>query len=189
MSKSTFARDLQSRIHAAEQIIADQNESLAALRHLLHKELGESAPANGSNPTAITLKTAPETRTHAAIDFAGKQSEIVLALVQQSGENGTRPRDIAAILVGHKLIKKGSNAVHSHLSELRKKGLVKQNAKGLYVASSKAIAAKATTAEPVVSASTPAKAGKKKRSMSAAGREAIRKAQKARWATVKKAKG
>lgn len=181
---SNFVKDLQSRIHAAEQIIADQNESLAALRHLLHKELGESAPANGSTPTAIAPKIAPETRTPAAIDFKGKQSEIVLALVQQAGESGTRPREIAEILVKHKLIAKGSNAVHSHLSELKKKGLVKQNTEGLYVAASNAIAVK-----PVAVMATPAKTAPKKRIMSAAGREAIRKAQKARWANVKKAKG
>jgi hypothetical protein len=189
VTKSTFVSDLQSRIHAAERIIADQNENLAALLHLLHKELGESAPANGSTPAAITPVPAPEPRTNAAIDFKGKQSEIVLALVQQSGEGGTRPRDIAAILLGHKLIKKGSNAIYSHLSELKKKGLVKLKAEGLYVASAKANTSKPVAAKPVVVASVAAGKASKKRTMSPAAREAIGKAQKARWAAVKKAKG
>jgi len=184
VSKSTFVSDLHARIQAAERIIADQNESLAALRHLLHQELSASAPANGLTPAATPSKTAPEPRPPADIDFKGKQSEIVLALVRQSGESGTRPRDIAEILVERKLLKKGSNAVYSHLSELKKKGLVKLKAEGLYVAPSKAIAAK-----PVAVAATPAKTAPKKRIVSLETREAIRKAQQLRWAAVKKAKG
>ena len=54
----------------------------------------------------------------------------------------------------------------------------------LVVASSRVISAK-----PLAVAATAAKPALKKRTMSAAGREAIRKAQKARWAAVKKAKG
>ena len=198
MTKSTFVSDLHSRIHAAERIIADQNENLAALRHLLHKETAELTP-NGSTPVAATPAsvrhsvvapaTVQEPRTHPGVDFKGKTSEIILALVQRSGEHGTRPRDIAEILVEHKLTTKGSNAIYSHLSELKKRGLVKQVGEGLYVASSKAIAAKPSAAKPMAVASVPAKNAQKRRKMSAAGREAIRKAQKARWAAMKKAKG
>jgi hypothetical protein len=77
---------------------------------------------------------------------------------------------------------KGSNAIHSHLSELKKKGLVQQKAEGLYVASPESVAAKPA-------ASAPVKKTQKKRSISPAGRENIRKAQQARWAAVKKEKG
>jgi hypothetical protein len=193
VTTSKFVTDLNARIHAAEQIIADQNENLAALRHLLSKETVEPTP-NGSTPVTVTPAkvapaTAPEPRTQAGVDFNGKTSDIILALVQQSGEGGTRPRDIAEVLLGHKLIKKGSNAVYSYLSEFKKKGLVRLKAEGLYVASSKAVAAKPTAAKPVVVASASAGKASKKRTMSAAGREAIRKAQQLRWAAVKKAKG
>ncbi len=189
MTKSTFVSDLQTRIHAAERIIADQNESLAALRHLLRLEIGESIP-NGLTPASITPATVPEPGTAAVIDFKGKQSDIILSLVKQGGEGGTRPRDIAAILVEHKLLKKGSNAIYSHLSELKKKGLVKVKSEGLYVGSSKAIAAKPAAPKPVAVASVAARrAPTKKRVLSAAAREAMSTAQKARWAKVKKAKG
>ncbi len=188
MTTSTFTRDLHARIQEAERIIADQNENLAALRHLLRLEIGESMP-NGSTPASTTPATVLEPRTVTEIDFGGKQSEIVLALVKQSGESGTRPRDIAAILVEHKLIAKGSNAIYSHLSELKKKGLVKQKTEGLYVTSSKAIAATPIAAKPLAVAPMPAKHAKKKRTMSPEARAAIRKAQKARWAAVKKANG
>jgi len=198
VTKSTFVSDLHARIQAAERIIADQNESLAALRHLLHKETAEPTP-NGSTPVAVTPVTvtpatvrhsvvAPATvqepRTHPGVDFKGRTSEIILALVKQGGEGGTRPRDIAEILVQRKLMTKGSNTVYSYLSEFKKKGLVKLKAEGLYVAASKLVAAK-----PVAVASVPAKKAQKRRKMSAAGREAIRKAQKARWAAVRKANG
>ena len=198
MTKSTFVSDLHSRIQAAERIIADQNESLAALRHLLHKETAELTP-NGSTPVAATPAsvrhsvvapaTVQESRTHPGVDFKGKTSEIILALVHRSGEHGTRPRDIAEILVEHKLMKKGSNTIYSHFSELKKKGLVKLKAEGLYVAASKLVAAQPLAAKPVAVASVAAKHPQKRRKMSAAGREAIRKAQQARWAAVKKAKG
>ncbi len=177
MTKSTFVSDLQARIQQAEGIIASQNENLAALRHLLRKEIGESAP-NGLAPAATTRVTTPEPRT-AAINFKGKKSDIVLALVQQSHE-GTRPMDIASILVEHKLMTKGSNAIYSHLSELKKKGLIQQKAEGLYVASSKPPVAKLVTV-----ASAPAKSAPKKRTVSPETREAIRKALKARWAAKK----
>lgn len=174
MSKSTFVSDLNARIREAEQIIADQDKNLAALRHLLRNEMGQEIPAT---------VTAANGQAHQANsdDFKGKPWEIVLTLVQKSGEHGTRPRDIASILVERKLMTKGSNAIHSHLSELKKRGLVQQKGEGLYVASRKAVAA-----EPAASA--PAKRVQKRRSMSPAGREAIRKAQRARWAAVK-AKG
>ncbi len=193
MSNSTFVNDLRARVQEAERTIAAQNDNLAALRHLLHRETAEPTP-NGSTPVKVTpASVAPAThqepRTHTGVDFKGKTSDIILALVQRSGEGGTRPRDIAAVLMEHKLMKKGSNAIYSHLSELKKKGLVKQVGEGLYVASSKAIAAKPEAAKPVAVASLSAKHRQKKRTMSAAGREAIRKAQQARWAAVKKAKG
>jgi len=178
VSKPTFVSDLNVRIREAERIIALQNENLAALRHLLRNEMGEEIPA------AITTPENGHTSQASAIDFKGKPSEIVLALVQQSGEQGTRPRDIAEIFVTRKLMTKGSNSVHSHLSELKKKGLVQQKAEGLYIASSKSATAKAVAAPSVV-----VNRGQKKRTMSPEGREAIRKAQKARWAAVKKAKG
>lgn len=193
VTKSTFVNDLHARVHEAERVIASQNEKLAALRHLLRLEIGESMP-NGSTPAAIPLTTAPGPRTTTGIDFGGKQSEIVLALVQHSGEGGTRPRDIAAILVEHKLLKKSSNAIYSHLSELKKKGLVKLKAEGLYVAS-KAITAKPTATKPIAAANpvgvaaTPAKKAQKKRVLSTESREAMSRAQKARWAAAKKAKG
>jgi hypothetical protein len=194
VTKSNFLSDLQARIHEAERIIADQNENLTALRHLLRKETVEPTP-NGSTPVTVTpvavtaASVAPvtvqEPRTNTGVDFKGKTSEIILALVKQSGEIGTRPRDIAEILLGHKLIKRDSNTVYSYLSEFKKKGLVKLKAEGLYIASSKATAAKpAAVTKPVAVASAPPQ----KRTMSAAGREAVRKAQKARWAAVKKAK-
>jgi hypothetical protein len=85
--------------------------------------------------------------------------------------------DIASILVEHKLMTKGSNAIYSHLSELKKKGLIQQKAEGLYVASSKPPVAK-----PLAVASAPAKKAPKKRTVSPETREAIRKALKARWA-------
>ncbi len=177
MAKSTFVNDLNARIREAELIIADQNENLAALRLLLHKEMGESVPETATH-TAVS-----EPQTQPSVNFKGKQSEIILALVQQAGERGTRPRDIAEILLEHKLISKGSNAVHSHLSQLKGRGLVKQNSEGLYVGSSKTVAAKPGAA-PAVSQKKTAK----KRKLSPEGREAIRKAQKARWAALK-AKG
>ena len=178
MSKSNFISDLNARIREAERIIAGQNENLAALRHLLRKEMGESLPG------AVTPATVPGPQTHSGVDFKGKTSDIILSLVRQSGERGARPRDIAEILLEHKLITKGSNAVHSHLSQLKGKGLVKQNAEGFYVASSKPVAAK-----PPVAPAAPPKKRQKKRTLSPEGREAIRKAQKARWAILKKAKG
>jgi hypothetical protein len=177
VSKSTFISDLNARIREAEQIIAHQNENLAALGHLLRIEMGESRPETAT-PTRVE-----GAQTDFAVDYKGKTSDIILTLVQLSGESGIRPRDIAETLVKHKLINRGSNAVHSHLSELKKKGLVQQKAEGLYIASSKQVAA-----QPAASPSAPAKKARKKRSMSPEGREAIRKAQKARWAAVKKAK-
>jgi hypothetical protein len=62
-------------------------------------------------------------------------------------------------------------------------GLVKQKAKELYVAS-----AVSSADRPVGVLAAPANKLHKKRSMSLEGREAIRKAQKARWAPAKKAK-
>jgi hypothetical protein len=178
---SNFLKDLHARIQEAERIINHQNENLAALRHLLRNEVGESV-SNSSTPAPVTAPSISQPRSDAEIDFKGKLAEIVLALVQQTGDGGTRPRDIAEILIEHKLVRKGSNTVYSHLSELKKKGLVKQKAEGLYVASAKPSAAKPVT-------SIPAEKAQKKRSLSAAGREAIRKAQKARWAGVRKTKG
>jgi hypothetical protein len=169
VSKSTFIDDLNTRIREAERIIADQNENLAALHHLLHKETGKGGQE------AVTPATTPEPQAHPGPNFKGKTSDIIFTLVQQSGEHGTRPRDIAGILVRQKLIKKGSNAVHSHLSVLKAKGRVRQKAEGLYVVSAKAV--------PVAAAAP--KKEQKKRTLSLAGREAIRKAQKARWATKK----
>jgi hypothetical protein len=174
----TFIRDLNARIRESEQIISEQNEYLTALRHLLAKEMGSQMPAPVTSPPSGGPLLEPS-----SIDFKGKTSDIILALVHRSGEKGTRPRDVMATLLEHKLIGKGSNAVHSHLSELKKKGLVRQNSEGLYVGS-----AKPATVEPHAVSGVPAKAAKKKRKMSAAGREAIRKAQKARWAAVKKGK-
>ena len=179
MSKSTFISDLNARVLEAEKIIAHQNENLVALRHLLRIEMGE--------PTSeeVTPKSAEGTHTHSDVDFKGRTADIVLALVNQAGGNGTRPRDIAAILLKQKLMKKDSNLVHSQLSELKKKGLVRQNSEGLYFGSSKSTAPEPMAATP----SVPVKIAKTKRKISAAGREAIRKAQKARWAAVRKAKG
>ncbi len=177
MSKTTFVSDLNARVREAERIIADQNENLAALRHLLRIEMGEATPETVA-PTKV--ESAP---THSDVDFKGRTSEIILALVQRSGESGTRPRDIAEVLVQRKLMKKGSNGVHSHLSELKKKGLVQQKAEGIYVASVKAAAAKPGAVE-----AAPAKKAQKKRRISAAGLEAIRAAQRARWAAAKKVK-
>ena len=199
MSKSTFVSDLHGRILDAERIIANQNENLAALRLLLGKELGESipkavtpvkvAPAPKVTPAAKVAPAAKVTPTivqapseHPAVDFKGKTSDIIISLVQQSGGHGTRPRDIAEILLKRKLIKKGSNTVHSHLSELKKKGVVQQKAEGLYVASSKPAAVK-----PAAVSIAPVKKAKKKRKLTPEGREAIRKAVIARWAAVKKA--
>jgi hypothetical protein len=178
VSKLTFVNDLKVRIREAEQIIALQNENLTALRHLLRNESGEEPAA-----VAITPENGSASQA-SSIDFKGKPSEIVLALVEQSGERGARPREIAEVLVTRKLMIRGSNAIHSHLSELKKKGLVQQRADGLYTASSKS-----ATAKPVVAPSAPVNKSKKKRTMSPEGREAIRKAQKARWAAVKKTKG
>ncbi len=196
MLRSSFVNDLHARIKDAERIISEQNESLTALRYLLGKELsGESEPQPEKKLAVTPVKpptvAAPAPQTHTGIDFKGRTSDIILALVRQTNGAGTRPRDIAATLVERKLIAKGSNAVHSHLSELRKRGLVKQNADGLYVSSSKptaapAHAAAAAAAPTAPSAAPPAKTGKKRR-LSAAGREAIRKAQKARWAASRKA--
>ncbi len=197
MLRSSFVNDLNARIKDAERIISEQNENLTALRYLLGKELsGESEPQPEKKPAVTPVKsptvTAHAPQTHAGIDFKGRTSDIILALVRQTNGVGTRPRDIAATLVERKLIAKGSNAVHSHLSELRKRGLVKQNADGLYVSSSKSAAAPAHVATAAAVAPTApsvapqVKTGKKRR-LSAAGREAIRKAQKARWAASRKA--
>jgi len=179
VSKSTFISDLNARVLEAEQIIAHQNEKLAALRHLLRIAMGESTSEE------VTPKSTEEAHTHSDVDFKGKTSEIVVALVNRAGKNGTRPRDIAAILVKQKLMKTGSNLVHSQLSELKKKGFVRQNSEGLYFGSLKSTARRPVAATPSVSA----KIAKTKRKVSAAGRVAIGKAQKARWAAVRKAKG
>ena len=111
MSKNTFITDLKTRISESERIISEQNEYLSALRHLLAKETANAAalPADPSQDSR-----APE--VHFDLDFKARPSEIVLALVQRSGETGTRPRDIAETLVKHNLIHKGSNAVYSYLS-------------------------------------------------------------------------
>jgi hypothetical protein len=61
---------------------------------------------------------------------------------------------------------------------------VKQKAEGLYVASSGSIAVK-----PLAVPADSAKKSHKKQSISSEGREAIRKAQKARWAAANKSKG
>ena len=173
MSNSTFIGDLNARILEAERIIAHQNENLAALRHLLRIEMGESTPETA------TPKSGENAHTHSDIDYKGKTSDIILTLVQRSGEAGIRPRDIAETLVKHNLIHKGSNAVYSYLSEFKKKGLVRQKSEGIYVASAK---------PPAITAAAPQKSQKKRR-LSPEGREAIRRAVKARWAAVKKAKG
>ncbi len=178
MSKSTFVNDLNARIREAERVISNQNENLAALRLLLRKEMGESMPV-AEAPSTVTPAVVQTTHAHPGVDFKGRTSEIILGLVQQSGERGTRPRDIAEVLVKHKLMKKGSNTVHSHLSELKARGRVKQKAEGLYVASAKTVTATVTAAAK--------KKAPTKHRLSAAGREAIRKAVKARWAAVKKA--
>jgi hypothetical protein len=175
----SFIRDLNARIRESEQIISEQNEYLSALRHLLAKEMGSQTTAPVTSAPNGDALLEPS-----SIDFKGRTADIILALVHRSGAKGTRPRDVMATLLEHKLIGKGSNSVHSHLSELKKKGLVRQNSEGLYVGSSKP-----ATAAPNAVSVVPAKAAKKKRKMSAAGREAIRKAQKARWAAVKKAQG
>ena len=201
MPQSTFVKDLNARIHDAERIISEQNEKLTALRYLLAKESsgeGESQPEHHHVAAAAPVKhvapvaaaaAAPAAHSHAGIDFKGRTSDIILALVRQSGAAGTRPRDIAATLLERKIIGKGSNAVHSHLSELRKRGHVKQNAEGHYVSSSKsAVAAAPAPAAPAHVAAAPAAKTTQKRRLSAAGREAIRKAQKARWAAARKAK-
>lgn len=173
MSKSTFISDLNARIAESERIISEQNEYLSALRHLLDKETANAAPLK-----VTPSLNGPGTQVPSDIDFKGRTSEIVLALVQRSGENGTKPRDIAETLLKHNLINKGSNAVYSYLSEFKKKGLVRLKSEGLYVAATKPMAA---------TAATPQKS-RKKRKLSPEGLEAIRKAQKARWA-AKKAKG
>lgn len=189
MSRSTFVNDLNARIQDAERIISEQNENLTALRYLLSKELsgnGESQPSTAPPAaSAKMLSVGSSQPSHESIDFKGRTSDIILGLVRQAGMAGTRPRDIAAVLLQHKLIAKGSNAVHSHLSELRKRGFVQQNGEGLYITSLKPAAASAPSVHAV---EAPAKAGKKRR-LSAAGREAIRRAQKARWAAARKAKG
>lgn len=177
MSKSTFIEDLNIRIRDAERVIAAQNEHLVALRHLLHKETGAAAA-----PPPLTPAHSAEPPSHPGVNFKGRTSEIILALVQQSGEHGTRPRDVAEILLKRKLMKKGSNMVHSHLSELKARGMVKQKAEGLYV-----VSAKPVSVAPV--AAKKAKRAGKKRKLSPEGREAISKAVKARWAAIKKAKG
>jgi hypothetical protein len=173
VSKSTFISDLHARVREAERIIADQNENLAALRHLLRIEMGESTPET------VIPATVQGPQAHPEVDFKGKTSDVILTLVQRSGESGTRPRDIAEILVKHELMSKGSNAIYSYLSELKKKGLVRQKSEGLYVASTKRI---------TVAPAAPKKA-QKKRTLSPEGRESIRRAVKARWAAAKKAKG
>jgi len=174
VSKSTFISDLNARIREAEQIIAHQNENLAALRHLLRIEKGESTPETA------TLTSGGSSETHSDVDYKGKTSDIIMTLVQRSGNSGIRPRDIAETLVKHNLIHKGSNAVYSYLSEFKKKGLVKQKSEGLYVASAKPTVNSGAVAPPKP---------QKKRKLSAEGREAIRRAVKARWAAVKKSKG
>jgi hypothetical protein len=176
VSKSTFISDLNARIKESEKTIADHQANLSALRHLLSRETGGDAT---SEPEA-SANNGHSSAGHADIDFKGRTSDIILAIVQRSGENGTRPRDISEILLSKKLVSKGSNTVHSHLSELKKRGMVRQNPAGLYVVPSKP----AVAAAPA----TPAKTAKKKHRLSAAGREAIRAAQKARWAASKKAK-
>ena len=140
---------------------------------MLRIETGASTPET-AKPNSVE-----GTQTPSDIDYKGKTSDIILTLVQRSGESGIRPRDLAEALVEHKLINKGSNAVYSYLSEFKKKGLVRQKSEGLYVASTK---------PTVVTAAAPRKP-QKKRKLSPEGLEAIRKAVKARWAAVKKAKG
>ena len=174
MPKSTFISDLRARILEAEHIIAHQNENLVALRHLLRIEEGESTPE------AATTKIVESPQTHADIDYKGKTSDIILTLVHRSGESGIRPRDIAETLIKHNLIQKGSNAVYSYLGEFKKKGLVRQKSEGLYIGSAKPSA---------ITAAAPPTASPKKRKLSKEGREAIRRAVKARWAAAKKAKG
>jgi hypothetical protein len=176
--------DLNARIRQAERIVAGQNANLAALRHLLGKELGEPVQ---ELPTLAALSSvaARKPQVQEVVDFKGRTSDVILALVRQRNGHGVRPRDIAGILLSKKLMSKGSNIVHSHLSELKKKGLVRQNSEGLYFDSVKSTALEPAAATPTV----PVKIAKKKREISAAGREAIRKAQKARWAAVRKTKG
>ena len=178
MSKSSFISDLNARILEAERIIAHQNENLAALRHLLRIESGESTPE------IATHKSAESTQTHPDVDYKGKTSDIILTLVHRSGDAGIRPRDIAETLVKHNLIHKGSNAVYSYLSEFKKKGLVRQKSEGIYVASAKP-ATNTTAGAPTASPKKP----QKKRKLSPEGREAIRRAVKARWAAAKKSTG
>jgi len=168
----------------AEQIIAEQNANLAALRHLLGKEMSEFIQ-EPLTPAPISSVAAPKPQVQEVVDFKGRTSEVILALVRQRDGHGVRPRDIAEILLSKKLMSKGSNIIHSHLSELKKKGLVRQNSEGLYFDSLKSTAPESVVAAP----SVPVKIAKTKRKMSVAGREAIRRAQKAHWAAVRKAKG
>jgi hypothetical protein len=176
--------DLNARIRQAERIVAEQNANLAALRHLLGKETGEFIQ-EPLTPATISSVAARKPQVQEVVDFKGRTSNVILALVRQRNGHGVRPRDIAEILLSKKLMSKGSNIVHSHLSELKKKGLVRQNSEGLYFDSSPSTAPEPATA----TSSVPVKIAKTKRKISAAGREAIRKAQKARWAAVRKAKG
>ncbi len=182
MSESKFVNDLNARIRQAERIVAEQNANLAALRHLLGKEMGESIqePVTPATVTSVAAR-----KPQVPVDFKGRTSDLILALVRQHNGHGVRPRDIAEILLSKNLMRKGSNIVHSHLSELKKKGLVRQNSEGLYFDSLQSTAPEPAAATP----SVPVKIAKTKRKISAAGREAIRKAQKARWAAVRKAKG
>jgi hypothetical protein len=174
--------DLNARIRQAERIVDEQNANLAALRHLLGKERGEPIQ---EPVTPATIRSVAARKPQVQVDFQGRTSDVILALVRQCNGQGVRPRHIAEILLSKKLMSKGSNIVHSHLSELKKKGLVRQNSEGLYFDSLQSTAPEPAVATP----SAPVKIAQKKRKISAAGREAIRKAQKARWAAVRKAKG
>ncbi len=79
--------DLNARIRQAERIVAEQNANLAALRHLLGKETGEFIQ-EPLTPATISSVAARKPQVQEVVDFKGRTSNVILALVRQRNGHG-----------------------------------------------------------------------------------------------------
>jgi hypothetical protein len=108
VSKSAFISDLNARVREAERIIAEQNENLAALRHLLRVEMAEST----SEPVVETVAVA-----QTSPKFAGNKAAFVLEIVKLFGSRGAVAKEVRQEFLTQK-IPHGENAVYDALSYL-----------------------------------------------------------------------
>jgi hypothetical protein len=108
VSKSAFISDLNTRVREAERIIADQNENLAALRHLLRIEMAESTSERAVEAVAVA---------HTSPKFAGNKTAFALEIVRLSGSRGAAAKDVRQEFLSQK-VPHGENTIYDALSYL-----------------------------------------------------------------------